>query len=172
MDHYVPKRRIAVTLWTSDSQGVPGHLFLDLDARGSQHPTLLDMLNLSTPFLPVIVGDEGRVHLFRRERLTRVTPARQTLQSDLYARGFQEWREEFADVSLAEGTRLQGRIWIPLERPTERLSDFLNRMNGRFFVIVTPSGTTFVNAAAVASVELNEGAGAPLASPESTDQAA
>lgn len=172
MDHYVPKRRIAVTLWTGDQQGVAGQLFLDLDAHGSRHPTLLDMLNLSTPFLPVVVGEEGRIHLYRRDRLARVTPARQAIHSDLYARGFGEWREERADVTLDDGTRLSGRVWIPLERATERLSDFMNRLHSRFFVIVTTAGPQFVNAAAVTSVELDEGAGAPLAAPESTDRAA
>ena len=62
MDHYTPKRRIPATLWTGDRRDVPGWLFLDLDARGSQHPTLLDTLNLSTAFIPVVVGEEGRVH--------------------------------------------------------------------------------------------------------------
>jgi hypothetical protein len=172
MDHYVPKRRIAVTLWTGDQQGVAGQLFLDLDAHGSHHPTLLDMLNLSTPFLPVVVGDEGRIHLYRRDRLTRVTPSRQSIPSDLYARGFHEWRDERADLTLVDGTRMTGKVWIPLERSTERLSDFLNRSNGRFFVIVTASGTQFVNASAVTAVELDEGAGAPLASFEEEERRA
>ena len=120
MDHYVPKRRIPATLWTGDRRDVAGWLFLDLDARGELRPTLLDALNISTPFLPVVVGDEGRVHLFRRDQLLRVTPSRHVIPSDLYARGFQEWREERADVTLVDGTRLSGRVWMPLERESQR----------------------------------------------------
>lgn len=164
MDHYVPKRRIPATLWTSDRRDVAAWLFLDLDAHGAQHPTLLDSLNQSTPFLPVVVGDEGRVHLFRRDQLLRVTPSRHVMASDLFARGFQEWREERADVTLVDGTRLTGRVWMPLERESQRLSDFLNTLGARFFALLTPTGTQFVNAAAVAEVGLDEGAGAPLAS--------
>ena len=163
MDHYVPKRRIPATLWTGDRRDVAGWLFLDLDARGEQRPTLLDALNISTPFLPVVVGDEGRVHLFRRDQLLRVTPSRHVIPSDLYARGFQEWREERADVTLVDGTRLSGRVWMPLERESQRLSDFMNHIGTRFFVLITPHGTQFVNAAAVAEVGLDESAGAPLA---------
>ena len=163
MDHYVPKRRIPATLWTGDRRDVAGWLFLDLDAPGGQNPTLLDALNLSAPFLPVVVGDEGRVHLFRRDQLLRVTPSRHVMPSDLYARGFQEWREERADVMLVDGTHLSGRVWMPLERASQRLSDFLNHLGTRFFVLITPNGTQFVNAIAVAEVGLDEGAGAPLA---------
>ena len=163
MDHYVPKRRIPATLWTGDRRDVAGWLFLDLDACGAHHPTLLDTLNLSTPFLPVVVDDVGRVHLFRRDRLLRVTPSRQVMPRDLYARGFQEWREERADVTLIDGTRLTGRVWMPLERESQRLSDFLNHLGPRFFVLITPNGTQFINGVAVAEVGLDEGAGAPLA---------
>jgi len=162
MDHYVPKRRVPVTLWTGDRRDVGGWMFLDLDASGARHPTLLDALNQSSPFLPVVVGAEGRVHLFRRDRLLRVSPSRHVLASDLFARGFQEWREERADVTLIDGTMLTGKVWMPLERPTERLSDHLNGLGARFFALLTATGTQFVNAAAVAEVALDEGAGAPL----------
>src|SRR5262245_45037928 len=43
MDHYIPKRRIPVTLWMGELQGVAGQLFLDLDAEGGHHPTLVGM---------------------------------------------------------------------------------------------------------------------------------
>src|SRR5262249_26126753 len=56
MDHYIPKRRIPVTLWSSDLPGVAGSIFLDLDAAGNQHQTLLEKLNESARFLPVAVG--------------------------------------------------------------------------------------------------------------------
>ncbi len=163
MDLYVPKRRIPATLWTGDRRDVAGWLFLDLDANGGAHPTLLDTLNLSSAYLPVVVGDEGRVHLFRRDRLLRVAPSRHVIASDLYARGFQEWREERADVTLVDGTQLTGRVWMPLQRESQRLSDFMDHLGTRFFVLVTPTGTQFVNAAAVAELGLDEGAGAPLA---------
>jgi hypothetical protein len=158
MDHHVPKRRIAVTLWSHDRQGMAAHVFLDLDARGEHHPTVLDMLNQSTPFLPVVVGDEGRVHLVRRQHLVRVTSGRDAIASDLYARGFREWREERVEVLLSEGTRLAGRVWMPIERDTQRLSDFLNVLGSQFFVLITPTGTHLVNASAVSRIELDEAA--------------
>ena len=172
MNHYVPKRRIPATLWTGDRRDVAGWLFLDLDAHSGQHPTVLDTLNLSTPFLPMIVGEEGRVHLFRRDRLIRVTPSRHVIASDLFARGFQEWREERAEMTLVDGTHLAGRVWMPLERESQRLSDFLNLLGSRFFAFITANGTQFINAAAVAEVVLDESAGAPLSAFDDTTSAA
>ena len=66
MDHYIPKRRIPVTLWSDQLQGVPGRVFLDLDPLGSKHQTILERLNESSLFLPVGMGDEGRI-LFRKD---------------------------------------------------------------------------------------------------------
>jgi len=162
MDHYIPKRRVPVTLWSGELQGVPGQIFLDLDSRGVQHQTVLEMLNQSTPFVPLAIGDEGRVHLFNRDHVARVSPAPQVLHSDVFARGFQPWREERAEVALRDGTRLCGSVWMPLERETERLSDYMNRLGPRFFVMLTAAGIHLVNAAAVAEVELAESFGAPL----------
>lgn len=166
MDHYIPKRRIPVTLWSDHLQGVAALVFLDLDASGSQHQTILEKLNESPPFMPVAIGEDGRVHLVHRRHLIRVTPQRHVLQSDIYARGFQPWREERADVILCDGTRLSGRVWMPLERESQRLSDFLNRLDSGFFVLTTTTGIHLINAASLAGVELAESAGAPLASEE------
>ena len=163
MDLYVPKRRIPVTLWSDHLQGVAALVFLDLDVSGSQHQTILEKLNESPPFLPVAMGEDGRVHLVHRRLLTRVTPQRHVLLSDIYARGFQPWREERADLILGDGTRLSGRVWMPLERDSQRLSDYLNRLASGFFVLTTSAGIHLVNAAALAGVELAESAGAPLA---------
>jgi hypothetical protein len=162
MDHYIPKRRVPATLWSEDRQGVAGQIFLDLDSSGGRHQTILELLNQTTSFLPVAVGPEGRVRLFQRACVSRVSPGRQVIQSDIFTRGFQPWREEPAEVVLRDGTRLAGQVWIPLERETERLSDYLNRLGHRFFVLITPSGTHLLNGAAVAEVELAESLGAPL----------
>jgi hypothetical protein len=164
MDYYVPKRRIPVTLWAEDRQSVAGQIFLDLDSRGGQHPTIVEMLNQTSPFLPVAIGPEGRVRLFNRSCLMRVSPGRQVIQSDIFSRGFQPWREERAEIAMRDGARLSGQVWMPLERETERLSDYLNRLGPRFFVLLTPAGIHLLNGAGVAEVELAESLGAPLAS--------
>ena len=114
MDHYIPKRRIHVTLWISERQGYPCQIFLDLDASGQAHQTLVEKLNESTLFLPVAVGPEGRIHLVNKHRILRITPGRQVLQNDVYARGFDPWREEDAELTLSDGTALSGRVWMPL----------------------------------------------------------
>jgi hypothetical protein len=108
------------------------------------------------------MGDEGRIHLVHRGRIQRITPGRQVLQGDVFARGFHPWREERADLVLIDGTHLQGRVWMPLERETERLSDYLNRLGSDFFVLLTPTGVHLLNTQAVVEVELAESAGAPL----------
>lgn len=162
MDHYVPKRRVSVTLWSKDLQGIAGQIFLDLDGSGSRHQTILERMNESARFLPMAVGEEGRIHLFNRQRITRVVPARHVIQSDVFSRGFEPWREERAEVGLDDGTHLSGRVWTPLERETQRLSDFMNQQASSFFVLITLAGVHLVNGAAVVSMELAESAGAPL----------
>lgn len=164
MDHYIPKRRVPVTLWSRDLQGVAGALFLDLDASGARHQTLLEKLNESAPFLPVAVGDEGRIHLFNKSRLVRVTPGRLVLQSDVFTRGFLPWREEEAEVVLADGLALRGRIWMPLLRETQRISDFMNQQVASFFVVLTSVGPHLVHPAGVVEMRLSESAGAPVSS--------
>ncbi len=163
MDHYIPKRRIPVTIWSGDRQGVQGFVFLDLDAESGQHQTILQKLNESAPFLPVAVGEEGRSHLFNKSRVTRVTPGRQVLQSDIFSRGFLPWREEEAEIVLMDGTQLGGRVWMPLHRETQRVSDYMNQLGTGFFVLLTGAGVHLVDAAAVSEVILPESAGAPLA---------
>ena len=164
MDHYIPKRRIPVTLWSNDLQGLQGSLFLDLDAAGNRHQTVLEKLNESARFLPLAVGPEGRIHLFNKRRLARVTTGHQVIESDVFARGFQPWREEEGEVLLADGTTLAGRIPMPLERETQRMSDFMNMRGWEFFALLTPITVHLVNAARVVEIGLAESVGAPLSS--------
>lgn len=163
MDHYIPKRRIPVTLWSNDLHGLQGSVFLDLDAAGNRHQTVLEKLNESARFLPVAVGIEGRIHLFNKHRVARVTTGRQVIQSDVFARGFLPWREEEAEVVLSDDTTLVGRIWMPLQRETQRISDFMNQRGWEFFALITPIAVHLVNTAAVVGMMLAESAGAPLA---------
>jgi len=162
MDHYIPKRRIPVTVWADHLQGVSGQVFLDLDPTGHSHQTILERLNQSSPFLPIGMGEEGRIHLLHRHRIHRITPGRQVLQGDVFSRGFQPWREERAEIVLCDGTHLQGVVWMPLERETERLSDYLNRLGSDFFVLLSATGVHLLNTQSVVEVELAESAGAPL----------
>jgi len=163
MDNHIPKRRIPVTLWSEHLQGVQASLFLDLDASGNRHQTVLEKLNESARFLPVAVGGDGRIHLFNKRHLARVTAGRQVVQSDVFARGFLPWREEEAEIALHDGTHIVGKVWMPLQRETQRLSDFMNQHEWEFFAVLTPIAVHLVNAAAVVGVELAESAGAPLA---------
>ena len=163
MDHYIPKRRVPVTLWSNAVTAVQGQLFLDLDATAKRHQTILEKLNESGTFLPLAVGDEGRTCLFNKSMLARVTVGRQVIQSDVYARGFMPWREEEAEVLFGDGTRLSGRVWMPLHRESQRISDFMNHHGSGFFVLTTPTGLHLVNAVAVSQIALSESAGAPLA---------
>ena len=162
MDHSIPKRRIPVTLWSADGPSVQGLVFLDLDAARHRHQTIHEKVNESARFLPVAVGAEGRIHLFNKSRLLRITAGRQVIQSDVFARGFDPWREEPAEVALLDGTLLEGRVWTPLARATQRLSDFMNMQGAAFFVLLTGTGTHLVNTAAVVEMRLIESAGAPL----------
>jgi hypothetical protein len=163
MDHYIPKRRVPVTLWSSHLQGVAGAIFLDLDASGVRHQTILEKLNESTPFLPAAVGGEGLIHLFNKARLVRVTPGRQVLQSDVFARGFQPWREEEAEIVLTDGLTLQGKVWMPLQRQSQRLSDYMNQQGAGFIVVLTSVGPHLIHPAGVVEMRLAESAGAPIA---------
>lgn len=167
MHYTLPKRRVPVVLWPMDGASAEGQVFLELDPARRQHQTILERLNEASRFLPVAVGPEGLIQLFAKARLARVTAGPSVLQSDVFDRGFKPWREEEAEVWLADGSVVSGSVWIPLERPTERISDFMNRSGWEFIVILTESGVQLVNAGLVVRMALTESAGAPLASLDS-----
>ena len=167
MDHYIPKRRVPVTLWSQDLPGAQGHVFLDLDPAGHQHQTVLARLNETSRFLPVAVGPQGRIELHNKARLVRVTADASALQSDVFTRGFAPWREEEAEVWLSDSTAVSGRVWMPMERPTQRISDFMNQRGWEFFVLLVGREVQLVNSAAVVRMALTECAGAPLVSRDS-----
>ncbi len=163
MDHYIPKRRIPVTLWSADLGTLQGSIFLDLDADGNRHQTLLEKLNETSRFLPVAIGEEGRIQLINAHRLSRVTAGPQVIQSDVFTRGFQPWREEEAEVSLDDGSVINGWIWMPLQRQTQRISDFMNQRGWEYFALVTPVVVHLINTSSVVGIKLSESAGAPIA---------
>lgn len=163
MDHYIPKRRVNVRYWCADRGEAEGHVFLDLDPAGRSHQTLLARLNAPTRFLPVANGPEGGVELVSRSSLVRVAPGEGVLQSDVFARGFAPSRESDAEVWLLDGSTVRGRVWMPLERPSQRLSDFMNQRGRDFFVLLHGCEVQLVNAAAVARLSLAESAGPPFA---------
>ncbi len=167
MDHYIPKRRVPVTLWSVECPPTRGDVFLDLDPTGVQHQTVLSKLNETLRFLPVAVGPRGLIQLFHKSRLSRVTAGPDVLPSDVFNRGFLPWREEEGEVWLSDGTSIAGRVWMPLERPTQRISDFLNRQGSEYFVLLTSRDVQLVNSEAVVRVDLTESAGAPLDSLDS-----
>ena len=161
MDLHIPKRRVPVTLWSAGLEAVPAQLFLDLDPATRNHQTLLEKLGESAPFLPASVGREGRIHLFRKRHILRVSPGRSVMLADVFSRGIRPWREEEAELTLADGTELAGRVWTPIERDSERLSDSMNQVAG-FLVVLTAAGPHLVNVEAIAVMKLGESAGVPL----------
>jgi len=164
MDHYIPKRRIPVTYWSADHGAAEGQIFLDLDPSGSRHQTILAKLNSPSRFLPVATNPDGRIELVSRVRLLRLVPGPDVLHSDVFTRGFAPSREEDAEVWLTDGSSVTGRVWMPLERPTQRISDFMNQRGREFFVLLSGREVQLVNAAAVARMAISENAGAPLTS--------
>ena len=171
MDHYIPKRRIPVTLWAHGLDAMSAHLFLDMEGGRPAQPTLLQKLNESAPFLAAAVGPEGRIHLFNKSLLVRVTPGRGVLQTDVFTRGFEPWREEEADCRLTDGTELSGKVWMPLARESQRLSDYMNQVGEGYFVLLTAVGPHLLSPRGVAEIRLAESAGAPLLPAESQDVA-
>jgi hypothetical protein len=161
MDHYIPKRRVPVTLWSTGLEAVSAQLFLDLDVVTRSHQTILEKLDESTPFLPASVGGQGRIHLFNKRGLLRVTPGKSVILSDVFSRGFRPCREEEAECTLMDGTALAGKVWMPLERETQRLSDFMNQVSG-FLVLLTPVGPHLIHPRGIAELRLTESAGVPL----------
>src|SRR6266511_4046597 len=164
MDHYIPKRRVPIFYWSADHRRAEGQIFLDLDPSGSRHQTILSQLNSPARFLPVATGAEGRIELINRVRLLRLVPGPDVLHSDVFTRGFTPSREEDAEVWLTDGNSVSGSVWMPLERPSQRISDFMNQRGREFFVLLRGREVHLVNAGAVARMAVSESAGAPLAS--------
>ncbi len=161
MDHHVPKRRVPVTLWSSGLDAVAGQLFLDLDPVTRCHQTILEKLDESLPFLPAAVGPQGRIHLFNKRRILRVTPGKSVILADVFSRGFRPCREEAAELTLVDGTALAGKLWMLVERESQRISDFVNQASG-FLVLLTPVGPHLIHPRGIAELRLEESAGAPL----------
>jgi hypothetical protein len=161
MDHYIPKRRVPVAYWSADTGPSEGRIFLDLDPAGSRHQTILAKLNSPSRFVAMATGPEGRIELINRARLLRLVPGPDVLQSDVFTRGFAPSREEDAEVWLTDGSSVTGRVWMPLERPSQRISDFMNQRGREFFVLLRGREIHLVSAAAVARMAVAESAGAP-----------
>jgi hypothetical protein len=64
---------------------------------------------------------------------------------------------------LDDGTTLAGRIWMPLQRETQRISDFMNQRGWEYFALNTSIAVHLINTASVVGIKLSESAGAPLA---------
>jgi hypothetical protein len=152
MDHHIPKRRVPVTYWCSERGEAHGQIFLDLDPTGGRHRTVLAWLNSPSRFIPVVTGPDGRIELVDRSRWRRLVPGPEVSQGDVFAHGVSPWREEDAEVWLTDGSSMVGRVRMPLERPTQRLSDFLNRLGSDWFVLRQGPVTQLVNGAAVTRV--------------------
>ena len=161
MDHYIPKRRVPVTLWSTGLEAVAAQLFLDLDPATRCHQTILAKLDESSPFLPAAVGEEGRIHLFNKRRILRMTPGRGAILADVFSRGFHPWREEQAELTLLEGTTLSGKVWMPMARESQRLSDYMNQLSG-FLVLLTTVGPHLVHPRGIAELRLAERAAEPI----------
>ena len=99
--------------------------------------------------------------------MSPITILSSAIPSSSFTRGFQPWREEEAEVWLSDSTAVSGRVWMPLERPTQRISDYMNQRGWEFFVLLVGREVQLVNAAAVVRMGLTECAGAPLASRDS-----
>lgn len=171
MDHYIPKRRVPVTLWSTGLDAVAAQLFLDLDPVTRCHQTILEKLDESLPFLPAAAGDEGRIHLFNKRCILRVTPGKSVMLADVFSRGFRPWREEAAEFTLIDGSAIAGQLWMPVERESQRLSDFVNQSSG-FLVLLTPVGPHLIHPRGIAELKLSESAGAPLDAADSDTAAA
>ena len=152
MDHHIPKRRVPITFWCADRGEAHGQIFLDLDPTGGRHRTVLAWLNSPSRFIPVAMDPDGRIELVLRSRWLRLVPGPDVAQSDVFAHGMAPWREEDAEVWLTDGSSMVGRVRMPLERPTQRLSDFLNRLGSDWFVLRQGPVTQLVNGAAVVRV--------------------
>ena len=60
-----------------------------------------------------------------------------------------------------DGVTLAGRVWMPVARESQRLSDYMNEVHG-FVVLLAGSGAHLLNPAAIAGMLLSESAGVPL----------
>ena len=164
MDHRIPTRRVPVTYWTVDQGQAHGQIFLGLDPTGDRHQTVLARLNSPSRFIPMASSPDGRIELINRTRLLRLAPGPEVSRGDVYAHGGTPSREEDVEVWLIDGSSVRGHLWMPLERPTQRLSDFLDRKGSDWLVLRVATGLQLVNGAAVARWVPMPAVDAPLTS--------
>lgn len=141
----IPTRRITAAVFTSDGQRLHGSLFLtDSPYHKGGPEDLIELLNDERTFIPFKCEEPepsnlilSKAHIVRVHVECEEEPA------------FQD--ENNCTLSLADGSRLDGRI--PLDTPlaSSRLVDKLN-LATRFMTLVTDGGLDFVQRAQIVRV--------------------
>lgn len=113
-----------------------------LHTSGQHGPEgLLERLNNQEPFLP-LKGEDGQVRLVAKSRIAafecleepdELVSLRELLPSTAAVR-----------IHMRDGSSFEGDLMLLLPGAHHRVLDFLNGP-GRFFLLVRPTGTCFVN---------------------------
>jgi hypothetical protein len=139
----VPKLEVRVSL-TSTFETVEGFVFV---SEFSEHTLgaerVGEILNHLDSFLPLRDLRDERVYLYNKSSIVLVT----VLEADRRDWEIQELQlspAERLEITLVDGERLSGLVYLDPRREKSRVSDLLNRPD-RFFPVVRDDGVTYVS---------------------------
>lgn len=141
-DYRVEKHRTAVVLVTSSGERVAGDVFLQPYVAHRHGPEEVgDLLNSPEPFFPLRCAD-GAIRFYPKDRVLQVELHDAPPEDDYRRMGA---REALVELTPPVGESYRASIFyeVPTARP--RLLDYLNRLEGRFMLVHTPSGCRLVN---------------------------
>lgn len=146
----VPKRRVPVDVVLPGGVAQNVFVFLSEAAPGHDGPErLADLLNGTDPFIPAQVANGGGMTFLHR---ISIAVARVAPEFDLEAgEAVSPDTEHEVEITLVDGTRVQGRVGYSLPPERARLVDFLNLCEP-FFRVVEPDAVALVGRAHVARV--------------------
>ena len=148
-DFHIEKSRLPVVVVTDRSERLTGDLFVVSTSRTpSGHEEVPDVLNAAEPFFPLATLS-GRTLLCAKAHVRVVVVPTEHAPMPDWSLGA---RAEVA-LTLADGERHAGMVFIEQATANHRVLDFLNRIPSRFVQVYTAEGVVFVNRDAIVHVE-------------------
>jgi len=162
MPRFVDKIRTRVRLAQPGKEPVNGFLSLAPQAPFHEGPeTLLELLNSDIRVIPFIREDDDAVILLTRRNIDWVAAGSGVAPERIHPPAFRVTREERVELTLNNGSHVEGLVQMELPTDYNRISDFLNGAED-FYALVTRWGTVLINKAAVRETRLFESAPRPL----------
>lgn len=143
-EYRIAKERIAVVVHTMRGEAIVGDLFVQAHARHRTGPEdAPDVMNDDEPFFPLAV-EGGPTLLVAKDRV-RLLEVEERGAGDDAADAVPGARLTPIELTLDDGSTVEGSIYLEQTFGRPRLLDFLNRARSRFLTLYAGDGVRLVN---------------------------